>query len=82
MSYKDCFSEMKDDEDEVAECIHCLRKHGETVYFRDDLRRLALGREEFDQSDVAQMSKMSSILGISDRKTYEEMDKKFNLTMY
>ena len=38
MSYKDCFAEMKDDEDEVAECIHCLKKHGETVYFREDLK--------------------------------------------
>ncbi|MGC8515022.1 MAG: hypothetical protein ACP5OC_02670 [Thermoplasmata archaeon] len=82
MSYKDCFAEMKDDEDEVAECIHCLRKHGQIVYFRDDLKRLALGREEYDQSDADEMAKMSSILGISDRKSYEEMDRKFNLTMY
>ena len=52
------------------------------IYFREDLKRIALGREEYDQSDAAEMARMSSILGISDRKSYEEIDRKFNLTMY
>lgn len=82
MSYKECFAAVRDDEDQAGECIHCLRKNGEVIFFSDEKKRLVLGRELYDQSDADQMAKLSSILGIGDRKSYEKMDRKFNLTMY
>ncbi len=82
MSYKECFDTVRDDEDQAAECIHCLRKYGEIIFFSSEKKRLALGRELYDQSDASEMAKLSSILGIGDRKSYEEMDRKYNLTMY
>jgi hypothetical protein len=82
MSYKECFIHADKDEDEAAECVHCLRKHGEWVYFDETLSRLALGRELYDRSDADHMERISRLLNIRDRKTYEEADEKFNLTMY
>ncbi|MCL4328759.1 MAG: hypothetical protein M1151_05915 [Candidatus Thermoplasmatota archaeon] len=78
---EECFAHLNDEES-AAECVHCLKKHGETVIFSDKLGRLALGREMWDDSHAKDMESVSEILGITDRKTYEEADRKYNLTMY
>ncbi len=81
MSYMDCFSDF-DEPREAAECIHCLRKHGEQVYFDDELKRLVLGRELYDKTASEKMAELSSVLRIKDRKSYQDADEKYNLTMY
>ena len=80
--FTDCFEHFHGGEEEAAEVIHCLRKFGEQVYFDDGVGRLVLGREKYEPDSGRQMSEISRALGISDRKTYEEADRKFNLTMY
>ncbi len=81
MSIDECFEEAKDEET-AAECVHCLRKHGEWVYFDTSRKRLALGREKFDSSPAEEMARISKLLKIKDQKSYQEVDEKFNLTMY
>lgn len=80
--FTDCFEEFNGEEHESAEIIHKLRKFGEQIYFSDSLKRLVLGREIYQPEYGEIMEKISGSLGISDRESYEEMDKKYNLTMY
>ncbi|CAC12086.1 hypothetical protein [Thermoplasma acidophilum] len=81
MSFEECFNHIEDEE-EAAECIHCLKKHGEQVMFDDDLGRLVLGREIYDDRYVEKMKELTKLLSIKNRKDYEFMDRKYNLTMY
>ncbi|KAA8923192.1 hypothetical protein [Thermoplasma sp.] len=81
MSFEECFMHMEDEE-EAAECIHCLKKHGEQVMFDDDLGRLVMGREIYDNRYVDKMEELTKLLNIRNRRDYEFMDKKYNLTMY
>jgi len=81
MSLEECFKHMEDEE-EAAECIHCLKKHGEQVMYDDDLGRLVLGREIYDDRYVEKMKELTKLLNIRNRKDYEFMDRKYNLTMY
>jgi hypothetical protein len=80
--FTDCFEDFNGEEHESAEIIHHLRKFVEQVYFSDSLGRLVLGREIYDPQYGEIMQKISTSLHISDRKSYEEMDRKYNLTMY
>ncbi len=82
MSYEECFLELKDDPESAAECIHCLKKHGENIIFSAERKRLFLERELFDETHSDNMKKLSEILGITTLERYREMDRKFNLTMY
>lgn len=77
-----CFSHLGDSEESAAHCIHCLKKNGEQVLFDDSENRLKLGRELFDGEYADNMKKLTEILGITSRDTYEAADRKFNLTMY
>lgn len=77
-----CFSHLESTEESAAEAIHCLKKHGEQVLFDDEEKRLKLGREVYDGKYAGEMKTLSQILGIDSRKLYEEMDRKYNLTMY
>lgn len=81
MSIKECFEEAEDEET-AAECVHCLRKHGEWVYFDAKKKRLVLGREKFDSSSAEDMKRISKLLKISNEQSYKDADEKFNLTMY
>lgn len=80
--FEDCFHHLKEDEESAAECIHCLKKHGEQVLFDDHENRLKLGREVYDDTYTEKMKQLSTILGIVSRESYEKADRKFNLTMY
>lgn len=80
--FTDCFEDFNGEEHESAEIIHQLRKFGEQIYFSDSLKRLVLGREIYEPQYGEIMEKISQSLHISDRKSYEEMDRKYNLTMY
>lgn len=82
MSYSECFEDLKDEPESAAECIHCLKKHGENIIFSRVKKRLVLERETYDPKHADDMKKISKILGISTLERYIEMDKKFNLTMY
>ncbi len=77
-----CFSHLESTEESAAECIHCLKKHGEQVLFDDNEKRLKMGREIYDKKYSGEMKTLTQILGISTREKYEEMDRKYNLTMY
>lgn len=81
MSIAECFEEAENEET-AAECIHCLRKHGEWVFFDKSKKRIALGREKYDSSNAKEMERISKLLKIKDEKSYHEADEKFNLTMY
>ncbi|MHB1439856.1 MAG: hypothetical protein ACYCSO_01950 [Cuniculiplasma sp.] len=73
---------------EIAEKIHELKKEGYQFLFSDRVKRLIVGEEwpfiqkgqESPYSEV--MIQISEILGIRDRKSYEEVDDRYNLTMY
>lgn len=80
--FDECFKHLKDDEESAAECVHCLKKNGEQVIFDDHEKRLKLGREAYDDTYTEQITRVSKILGINSRESYEEADRKFNLTMY
>lgn len=79
--FTECFEEAKDEES-AAECIHCLRKHGEAVMFSQDKGRIILGRESWDKTVSGEMERISGLLGINSSEKYKEMDEKYNLTMY
>ena len=81
-SFDHCFSHLKKDEESAAECIHCLRKHGEQVLFDREEHRLKLGREKYDARYAGEMKAISETLGIKSLEDYERMDRKYNLTMY
>lgn len=81
-NFDQCFNHLKEDEESAAECVHCLKKHGEQVLFDDQEKRLKLGREVYDDSYVEKMKQVSELLGINSRETYEKADRKYNLTMY
>lgn len=80
--FEHCFSHLEGTEDSAAECIHCLKKHGEQVLFDDSEKRLKLGREAFDNKYVDRMQDITELLKIKSRDDYEVVDRKFNLTMY
>lgn len=82
MSYEECFHELKDEPESAAECIHCLKKHGENVIFSPERKRLFLERELYDESHSGDMKRISEVLDITTLERYREIDRKFNLTMY
>lgn len=82
MSYEKCFEELEEEPESAAECIHCLKKHGENIIFSLERKRLFLERELFDESHTGDMKKISKLLDIKTVERYREADKKFNLTMY
>lgn len=75
-----------EDPEELGEHIHILKKKGYQFMFYGD--RLIVGQEfpilrEKKESPYANiMSEVSKVLGIHDRKSYEEADDLYNLTMY
>jgi hypothetical protein len=76
-----CFTNINTAE-EAAEAIHCIQKCGETVLYDDKEKRLVLWREIYDKSPEEQMIKISKLLEINSRESYETSDKRYNLTMY
>ncbi len=74
--------------EKMAEEIHLLKKVGEQFFFSEKAGRLIIGREypfiengqKSPYEDV--MKHVSEVLGIRDRKSYEEVDRRYNLTMY
>ena len=81
-SFERCFDHIEEDALSAAECIHCLKKNGETVFFSEKLGRLALGREIYDDRFVDKMQRLSDLLGIKTLEDYQNADRKYNLTMY
>lgn len=81
-NFDECFEHLEDTEESAAECIHCLKKHGEQVMFDGELKRLKLGRELFDPQYSKHMERITELLNIKSIEDYELADKKFNLTMY
>lgn len=81
MSYLDCFKNITDAE-QAAEAIHCIQKCGETILYDDKEKRLILWREIYDKSPEEHMIKISKLLEIDSRESYEVADKTYNLTMY
>ncbi|MCL4327797.1 MAG: hypothetical protein M1149_05780 [Candidatus Thermoplasmatota archaeon] len=79
--FMSCFKGVENEE-EAAECVHCLKKYGEIVMFSREKGRLELGREAYDQKVSAPMEHISRLLNIHDLESYREADEKFNLTMY
>lgn len=81
-TFEICYSDLENDEEGAAECIHCMKKYGEQIFFDPDNKRLKLGREEYDTKYSGIMETLSALLGIDSLEKYEEMDRKYNLTMY
>ncbi len=81
MSYLDCFKDLEDGLS-AAEAIHCIQKHGETVLYDNNKKRLVLWREQYDPEPEKYMIKISNLLNINSRESYERADKEYNLTMY
>ena len=82
MTYEECFKDLRGDQESAAECIHCLRKYGENIIFSRERKRIMLARELWDENPTENMKRISEILGIDSIEKYQEMDSKFNLTMY
>lgn len=80
--FDECFKHLESTEESAAECIHCLKKNGEQVLFNDKEKRLMMGREIYDRQYAGEMKTLSQVLRIDSREAYEEMDRKYNLTMY
>jgi hypothetical protein len=77
------------DEEKAAEVIHELRKNGEQFLYNERAKRIIIGREwnqvrrgELTTEFSKEMERISKVLNISNRKTFEEADYRFNLTMY
>ena len=77
------------DEERAAEAIHELRKNGEQFLYNQQAKRIIIGREwnqvirgEFITDFSKEMERITKVLNISSRKTFEEVDYRFNLTMY
>ena len=77
------------DEEKAAEAIHELRKNGEQFLYNERAKRIIIGREwnqvrrgELTTEFSKEMERISKVLNISNRKTFEEADYRFNLTMY
>ena len=77
------------DEEKAAEVIHELRKNGEQFLYNESAKRIIIGREwnqvrrgELTTEFSKEMERISKVLNISNRKTFEEADYRFNLTMY
>ncbi len=74
------------DPEELGDHIHILKKKGYQFMFYGD--RLIVGQEfpllrENKESPYGSiMSEVSKVFGIHDRKSYEEADDLYNLTMY
>lgn len=81
-SFEACYKDLENNEEAAAECIHCMKKYGEQIYFDRESGRLKLGRELYDTKYSEIMEKLSGLLGIDSLENYEKMDKKYNLTMY
>lgn len=81
-NFEECFSELKETEESAAECIQCLKKHGEQIYFDPDLKRIRMGRELYDPKYGHVMQTISDLLKIRTLEDYQEKDREFNLTMY
>ncbi len=81
-TFEVCYAKLEKTEESAAECIHCMKKYGEQIYFDSDRNRLTLGRESYDEKYSEVMETLSGLLGIDSREKYEEMDRKYNLTMY
>jgi hypothetical protein len=81
-NFRECFDHLGNDEESAAECIHCLKKHGEQVFYSKEKKRLVLGREGYDPTVSEYMEKISTLLEIRTRKDYEKADDTYNLTMY
>ncbi|MCL4306869.1 MAG: hypothetical protein M1302_01160 [Candidatus Thermoplasmatota archaeon] len=80
--FDDCFSHIEENEESAAECIHCLKKHGEQVMYDPVQKRLILGREIYDDSYAKAMQTLTDLLRITSLEDYQAMDRKYNLTMY
>ena len=80
--FDQCFSHLEEDEESAAECIHCLKKYGEQIFFDQAQGGLVMGREMYDDSYSGAMKTLTDILKIKTRADYESMDRKYNLTMY
>ena len=77
------------DEEKAAEAIHELRKNGEQFLYNQQAKRIIIGREwnqicmgELNTYFSREMERITKVLNISSRKTFEEADYRFNLTMY
>lgn len=77
------------DEEKAAEAIHDLRKNGEQFLYNQLAKRIILGREwnqisrgELNTEFSKEMERISKVLNINSRETFEEADYRFNLTMY
>lgn len=81
-TFEVCYSDLESTEESAAECIHCMKKYGEQIFFDPELKRLKLGRELYDRKYSGIMETLSSIMGIDSLEKYREMDRKYNLTMY
>lgn len=81
-TFEVCYADLENTEESAAECIHCMKKYGEQIFFDAGLKRLKLGREGYDKKYSGIMETLSGLLGIDSPEKYEEMDKKYNLTMY
>ncbi len=81
MNYIKCFDNINT-ADEAAEAVHCIQKCAETVLYDDKEKRLILWREVYDKSPEEHMIKISKLLEIDSRESYEIADKRYNLTMY
>lgn len=78
----------EDSPEKVAEILHEIKKTGEQIFFNEKKGRLILSREwdiiehGLPSKYEEVMKRTSEILGIHDRKSYEEADERYNLTMY
>jgi hypothetical protein len=85
------FSELSHalDQEKAAEIIHDLRKNGEQFLYNEGAKRLIIGREWnqvskgiYETEFSSEMTRISRVLNIHSRKSFEEADYRFNLTMY
>ncbi|AKA48809.1 hypothetical protein IX51_06475 [uncultured archaeon] len=81
-TFEKCYEDLESTEESAAECIHCMKKYGEQIFFDREAGRLKLGREVYDRKYSGIMETLSNVMGIDSLETYEKMDKKYNLTMY
>ncbi|MCW7076709.1 MAG: hypothetical protein OCU18_05410 [Candidatus Syntrophoarchaeum sp.] len=84
MMIAECVEEMehKGGAEGAAEFIRCIKQHKEEVYWDEELGRLKVAAEIWQDGWGDLMREITEKLGITDRESYIRVKNKYNLTMY
>jgi len=81
---EECLEEYKHHPSEkgAVECIRCLKRNKEYIYWDDGKKRLRAGSEQHTSDLASYMEEFTKILDIKNREDYIRTKNKYNLTMF